>query len=102
MKTDHPILAVIRAGIDANGAHSHHWGELRREVFPGLAAWGDLKAWCLANGYECDLAFSQSSRDTEVQFRKARKNAPAPVAAAEPVVAPVDAAMTATASPPTL
>jgi hypothetical protein len=80
MTTDHPILALIRAGIDANGAHSHHWGELRREVFPGLAAWGDLRAWCAANGYECDLAFSQSSRDTEVQFRKARKTPIAPVA----------------------
>ena len=73
MTNDHPLLATIRAGIDAAGTHSHHWGELRREVFPGETSWEMLRAWCATNSFECDLAFSQSSKGTQVQFRKQGK-----------------------------
>jgi hypothetical protein len=73
MTNDHQILIDIRAGIDTRGSHSHHWGEIRREVFPCLDSWLGLKAWCATNAIECELAYSQSSRGTEVQFRRQRK-----------------------------
>lgn len=73
MSQDHPLLAGIRAAIDATGTHTHHWGQLRREVFPGLSSWLGLKAWCAQNAYECELAFSQSSKSAQVQFRRQGK-----------------------------
>lgn len=73
MNTDHPLLAGIRAGIDTHGAHSHHWGELRREVFPGVDSWLGLKAWCAENALECELTFSERSKAAQVQFRRARR-----------------------------
>ena len=73
MTEDHPLLATIRAGIDSTGTHSHHWGELRRTVFAGETSWVDLKAWCARNAFECDIAYSQSSKGTQVQFRRQGK-----------------------------
>lgn len=70
MTTEHPLLARIREDVLAGGAHSYLWGELRREVFPGEAAWMKLRAWCAQNAFECELAFGQSSRNAEVQVRK--------------------------------
>ena len=78
MTNDHPLLAGIRAGINETGAHSHHWGELRREVFPGETSWISLKAWCAENAFECDMTFNQASKGSHVQFRKLRKTAVAP------------------------
>lgn len=75
MNIEHPLLSDIRAGVATHGSHSHHWGELRREVFPGIDAWQGLKHWCAENGFECDLSYTQSSKSAQVQFRKARKNA---------------------------
>lgn len=81
MTNEHPVLVDIRAAIDATGTHSHHWGELRREVFPGVASWLSLKRWCAENAFECELGYSQSSKGAQVQFRRLRKNAvAAPVA----------------------
>ncbi len=73
MAQDHELLAQIRAGIQATGTHRHHWGELRREVFPGQIAWLSLKAWCADNQLECELVFGQSSKAAEVQFSRQRK-----------------------------
>lgn len=77
MTQDHELLAQIRAGIQATGTHRHHWGELRREVFPGQVAWLSLKAWCADNQLECELVFGQSSKAAEVQFSRQRKAATA-------------------------
>ena len=81
MANEHHLLAVIRARILESGSHRHHWGELRREVFPAQLAWLSLKAWCAENNIDCELVFGQSSRAAEVQFCRQRKavNAPAPV-----------------------
>jgi hypothetical protein len=76
MTTEHSLLSGIRDAIAATGWHSHGWGELRREVFPGPESWPGLKAWCAENAIECQLAYSQSSKGTEVQFRRRRKNEP--------------------------
>lgn len=73
MNLDHPLLTDIRQGITATGSHTHHWGELRREVFPGVASWVALKAWCAENAIECELSYGQSSRASQVQFRRQRK-----------------------------
>ena len=70
MNNDHPLLIGIRDGVATSGTESHHWGELRRAVFQGLDAWVGLKAWCAANSLECELAYSQSSKGTQVQFRR--------------------------------
>jgi hypothetical protein len=75
MNIDHPLLNGIRTNIDTTGSYSHHWGELRREVFPGVDSWLGLKAWCAENALECELAYSQSSKGTHVQFRRLRKQA---------------------------
>jgi hypothetical protein len=72
MTTEHSLLASIRAAIGATGTCSQHWGVLRREVFPGEGSWLGLKAWCAENAMECDLAYTQSSKSAEVQFRKRR------------------------------
>jgi hypothetical protein len=72
MTNEHSLLASIRAAIEAAGTHSYRWGALRREVFPGIDSWLGLKAWCAENSYECELAYSQSSKNAEVQFRKRR------------------------------
>jgi hypothetical protein len=74
MTNDHPLLNTIREGISTTGSYSHHWGQLRREVFPGLDSWLGLKAWCAANALECAMAYSQSSKGAHVQFSKLRKN----------------------------
>lgn len=73
MTHEHALLAAIRAGVEATGWHLQRWGELRREVFPGETSWLGLKAWCAANEMECELAFSQSSKAAEVQFRRQRR-----------------------------
>jgi hypothetical protein len=73
MTTEHSLLASIRAAMGTAATHTHHWGSLRREVFPGETSWQGLKAWCAENGFECELAFAQSSRTAEVQFRKSRR-----------------------------
>lgn len=73
MTTEHSLLASIRAAIGTSGTHTQHWGALRREVFPGESSWAGLKAWCAENDIECDLAFTQSSKAAEVQFRRARR-----------------------------
>jgi hypothetical protein len=70
MATEHQLLAIIRGHMKQNGSHRQHWGELRREVFPGQMAWLSLKAWCAENGFECELVFGQSSKAAEVQFYK--------------------------------
>jgi hypothetical protein len=76
--SEHPLLANIRAGIGATGWHTQRWAELRREVFPGEASWPELKSWCDANEFDCQMGFTQSSRAAEVQFSKLRKkSAPA-------------------------
>jgi hypothetical protein len=88
---DHPLLAKILAGVSSTGSHNHHWGQLRREVFPGEDSWAQLKAWAAGHKLDCALAFSQSSKGTEVQFLKLGKGGKvepppaslAPVAAAE-------------------
>jgi hypothetical protein len=82
MTNDHPLLTAIREALQVTGTHLHHWGELRREVFPGETAWTALKAWCADNQFACDLAYSQSSKGTQVQFRKLTKAAAAAAAAA--------------------
>lgn len=73
MTEEHSLLAAIRAGVEATGWHLQRWGELRREVFPGATSWRGLKAWCAANEMECELAFGQSSKSAEVQFRRQRR-----------------------------
>lgn len=73
------MLTNIRTALEAGGTHSQHWGELRREVFSGEESWANLKAWCEDNAYECELAFSQSSKAAHVQFRRKRKVAAAAV-----------------------
>jgi hypothetical protein len=83
MTIEHPLLAGIRESVLANGIYSHHWGELRREVFPGQPAWINLRAWCIDNGLECDLTFGEASKEAEVQFRKAD---PATIANPAPVI----------------
>ena len=75
MNIDHPLLNGIRTNMDTRGSYSHHWGELRREVFPGVDSWLGLKAWCSENELECELTYSQSSKGTHVQFRRLRKQA---------------------------
>ena len=75
MATEHQLLAVIRGHVKQEGSHRQHWGELRREVFPGQMAWLSLKAWCAENGLECELVFGQSSKAAEVQFSR-QGNAP--------------------------
>lgn len=72
MTTEHPLLATIRTAILGSGTHLEHWGSLRREVFSGETAWAGLKAWCAENAIDCELAFSQSSKAAQVQFRKRR------------------------------
>jgi hypothetical protein len=79
MAEEHSLLVAIRAGVEATGWHLQRWGQLRREVFPGTS-WTGLKAWCAANAMECELAFSQSSKSAEVQFRRQRKAAAGGVA----------------------
>lgn len=74
MTTEHALLEGIRAGVATTGSHSHHWGELRREVFPGPTAWEAMKAWCASNAMECAIAFGQSSRKSQVQFSKLRRS----------------------------
>lgn len=74
MNIDHPLLSDIRARVETDGAYAHHWGELRREVFPGIDSWLGLKAWCAENGLDCELAYTQASKSAQVQFRKLRKN----------------------------
>ena len=74
MRTEHTLLSAIRAGVDTSGRHTHHWGELRRQVFGGTESWVALKAWCASNAFECELTFSQSSKVAEVQFRRVRRS----------------------------
>lgn len=89
MTTEHSVLAGIRDSVCANGSHTCHWGNLRREVFPGQTAWISLRAWCAENDLECQLSFGESSRDAEVHFLKAIKvRAPAAVATDAVGVAP--------------
>jgi hypothetical protein len=68
---DHPLLADIRAAVTEKGTHCFHWGQLRRDVFPGESSWLGLKAWCADNAFACELTIAHSSRNAEVQFRKA-------------------------------
>jgi hypothetical protein len=75
MTTEHPLLAGIRESVRANGVVSRHWGELRREVFPGQPAWINLRAWCADNELVCELIVGESSREAEVQFCKAQLTA---------------------------
>ena len=73
-ETVHPLLTGIHEAVTATGSHSLHWGQLRREAFPGVEeSWVGLKAWCAANAIDCELAYSHSSKGTQVQFRKAKK-----------------------------
>ena len=93
---DHPLLAKILASVSPTNAFNCHWGQLRREVFPGEDSWTRLKAWAAAHNLECELAFSQSSKGAEVQFRRLGRTAvidaqnpvaePALVAAAEDAI----------------
>ncbi|HUS25077.1 MAG TPA: hypothetical protein VM369_09015 [Candidatus Binatia bacterium] len=71
MSEEHPFLARVRAAIAATGWHTEHWGALRREVFPGAAAWSLLQQWCMANVIVCELTFGESSKSACVQFRRA-------------------------------
>lgn len=81
MTTEHMLLEGIRAGVATTGSHSHHWGELRREVFHGPEAWQALKSWCADNSLECGIAFGQASRKAQVQFSKlSAQRSPAPSA----------------------
>jgi hypothetical protein len=89
--TEHPLLAGIREGVQANGNHVCHWGELRREAFPAQPAWINLRAWCIDNGLECELAFGDSSREAEVHFRRIQ---------AAPVVPPAQVASDAVGGAP--
>lgn len=70
---DHPLLANILASVSSTGSHNQHWGQLRREVFPGEDSWARLKAWAAGHNLDCALAFSQSSKGAEVQFLKLGK-----------------------------
>jgi len=85
MTTEHPVLAGIRDSVRANGKHTCHWGNLRREVFPDKAAWIELRAWCAEHDLECQLSFGEASRQAEVHFIKAIKLAPPAPAASEAV-----------------
>lgn len=69
---DHPLLVKILAGV-SSGPYNHHWGQLRREVFPGPDSWARLKAWAAGHNLDCALTFSQSSKGAEVQFLKLGK-----------------------------
>jgi hypothetical protein len=73
MTTEHPVLAGIRDSVRANGSHTCHWGNLRRDVFPGKAAWIELRAWCAENDLECQLSFGEASKHAEVHFIRAIK-----------------------------
>lgn len=72
MTNDHPLLTGIRAALATSGVHSQHWGDLRRGAFPETS-WDGLKAWCAEHTIECELSFSQSSKDAQVQFRRMRR-----------------------------
>jgi hypothetical protein len=94
MTTEHALLAGIRTAIAATGWHSHGWGELKREAFPGPEAWLGLKAWCAENAIECEMGFGQSSKAAQVQFRRQRKSdlVAAAAAAEGDAAAPADLA----------
>ena len=70
---DHPLLAKILASLSSSHTCTHHWGQLRREVFPGEDSWARLRAWAAGHKLECTLTYSQSSKGTEVQFFKLGK-----------------------------
>lgn len=72
MNDEHPLLGAIRAAVGETGVHLQHWGQLRREAFPATS-WTGLQAWCAQNTIACELAFSQSSKKAEVQFRRLKK-----------------------------
>lgn len=79
MTSEHPVLTGIRETVRANGSHRCHWGNLRREVFPDQAAWVHLRNWCAENDLECQLSFGEASKQAEVHFMRAMKDAaPAP------------------------
>jgi hypothetical protein len=98
MNVDHPRLGDIRAGVVATGWHYASWGDLRREVFPGEEAWPQLKQWCAENAMECMLEYVQSSKSTEVQFRRLRKNAA--LDRTDGTETPANAALETTLEPP--
>lgn len=89
---DHPLLAKILAGV-STGPYNHHWGQLRREVFPGEDSWARLRAWAAGHNLDCALTFSQSSKGAEVQFLKLGKGGKLepPPAVLAPVVAEEEA-----------
>lgn len=70
---DQPLLAKILASLSSSHTCTHHWGQLRREVFPGEDSWARLRAWAAEHKLECSLTYSQSSKGTEVQFFKLGK-----------------------------
>ena len=52
-------------------------------MFPAQPAWINLRAWCADNDLVCELIVGESSKEAEVQFRKA---APQDAIAKAPVV----------------
>jgi hypothetical protein len=71
--TEHPLLAKVLASLSSSPTCNHHWGQLRREVFPGEDSWARLRAWAAGHKLECALTYSQSSKGAEVQFFKLGK-----------------------------
>jgi hypothetical protein len=71
--TEHPVLAKILASLSSSHTCNHHWGQLRREAFPGEDSWARLRAWAAAHKLECAITYSQSSKGAEVQFFKLGK-----------------------------
>jgi hypothetical protein len=67
---DHPLLAEILEAVAQTGTYSKHWGTLRRAVFPGESGWKALQAWSASHSLDCQLCFGESSRSTDVLFRR--------------------------------
>lgn len=81
LKKEEPVdesrdfLAEILRVVPASGSYALRWAWLRRTNFPGPDSWSALKAWCARNDMSCEIGFSQSSKDAEVQFRSLRRQA---------------------------
>jgi hypothetical protein len=67
---DHPLLAEILEAVAQTGTYAKHWGTLRRTVFPGESGWKQLQAWSASHSLDCQLCFGESSRSTDVMFRR--------------------------------
>jgi hypothetical protein len=84
---EHPLLAKILASVSSTNTYNHHWGQLRREVFPGEDSWARLQAWAAEHNLECQLTFTQSSKGAELQFRRLGRSAA--IDAQNPALEPV-------------